>query len=375
MMQCMLRRGNYDNFSKISGYRVNWAKSEALPLTACCPKSLFQTCNFAWPQKGMTYLGITFPPRLSDFVKCNFEPLLANLRIDIERWAPLFLSLWGKVNVIKMTCAPKFNYLLQASPVKIPQTYFKQFDSICNIFLWNKKRPKLKLRTLQRSVDRGGLGVPNLQLYHLAFSLRHLAHWFLPPERAPPWFTLESDLCNPLSPAYLVTAQLPPEVNKHPVISHLQWVWRKVAQSAKINPYLHSHAGIWLNPKLFIDKVPFLWTLWYQKGIKGLGDLYDKGILRSFENIKQTYDIPQNQFWRYLQLRHLLTKTFGSTSQAPTTADIWCHIVKISGKAHAASAYYSMMLQDSERDLSALRSRWEVELHSDISKEKMEPHH
>lgn len=62
----------------------------------------------------MTYPGITFPPNLSDLVKYNFEPLLANFRIDTKGWAPLFLSLWGKANVIKMTCAPEFNYLLQA---------------------------------------------------------------------------------------------------------------------------------------------------------------------------------------------------------------------------------------------------------------------
>lgn len=74
----------------------------------------------------MTYLGITFPLNFSDMIKCNFEPLLENFKTDTERWAPLFLSLWGKANVIKMTCAPKFNYMLQALPVKIPQAYFKQ---------------------------------------------------------------------------------------------------------------------------------------------------------------------------------------------------------------------------------------------------------
>jgi hypothetical protein len=32
---------------------------------------------------------------------------------------------------------------------------------------------------------------------------------------------------------------------------------------------------------------------WYRKGIKVLGDLYEEGILTSFENIKRQFDIPQ----------------------------------------------------------------------------------
>ena len=36
------------SFSKISGYKVNWSKSQALPLTSCCPKTLFQVGLFQW---------------------------------------------------------------------------------------------------------------------------------------------------------------------------------------------------------------------------------------------------------------------------------------------------------------------------------------
>ena len=107
-------------FSKLSGYKVNWAKSEPLPLTPYCPKTLFQPGDFTWPQSGIKYLGILFPSSLNDLVQVNFEPLMNKFKIDIERWSPLFLSLWGKVNVIKMNCTPKFNYLLQALPMKTP---------------------------------------------------------------------------------------------------------------------------------------------------------------------------------------------------------------------------------------------------------------
>lgn len=118
-----------------------------------------------------------------------------------EHWFPLFLSLWGKANVIKMIWAHRFNYLLQALPVKIPLSYFQQYDRLCNSFLWNGKCPRLKIKRLKKPVDARDLGIPNLTLYIYAFSLRQIIHWAIPPERAPTWLSIESELCTH-SPQY-----------------------------------------------------------------------------------------------------------------------------------------------------------------------------
>ena len=349
-------------FSRLSGYKVNWAKSEALPLMPYCPKSLFQPGDFIWPQSGIRYLGILFPPSLMDLTRVNFEPLLDKFKIDIERWSPMFLSLWGKANVIKMNCTPKFNYLLQARPIKIPLKYFKQFDRLCNKFLWNNKRPRLNLKKLQGPVDQGGLGVPNLLFYHYAFSLRHMMHWALPPERAPPWFNLESSLCNPLPPMHYITTKLSPVIQTHPIILHIQWVWKKMAFIFKFNAHLHNAASIWLNPKLCIGKLPFLWRSWVDRGILVLGDLYEGGVLKSFNDLKAQFHLPQHQFWKYLQLRHLLLHTFGSTSTPPPTVSFLTQIMNVFGGGHEASLYYAMMLKCSNKGSFSLKLTWEADL-------------
>lgn len=116
-------------------------------------------------------------------------------------------------------------------------------------------------------MDQGGLGVPNLLFYHYAFSLRHLVHWALPPERAPPWFGLESPLCNPLPPMHYITTKLSLEAQSHPIISHLQWVWKRMAFIFNFNANLHTAASIWTNPKLCIGKSPFLWKPWVDRGL------------------------------------------------------------------------------------------------------------
>lgn len=56
-------------FSSFSGYQLNWTKSDALPLTSYCPKSLFQAGSFPWPLEGIKYLGILIPSQRSDITK------------------------------------------------------------------------------------------------------------------------------------------------------------------------------------------------------------------------------------------------------------------------------------------------------------------
>ncbi len=150
-----------DMFSKLSGYKVNWLRSEALPLTAYCPVSFFQPAPFQWPKQGIRYFGILFPHKLKDLVTVNLEPLLQKISNDVGRWSSLNFSLWGEVNVLKMNCLPRINYLLQSIPVEIPLQYFKQFDKLSKSFLWNNKRPWLHRSKLQQLVDKGGLGLPN----------------------------------------------------------------------------------------------------------------------------------------------------------------------------------------------------------------------
>ena len=160
--------------------------------------------------------------------------------------------------VLKMSCIPKFNYILQALPVRIPLKYYKRFDKLCNKFLWNGERPRLNLHKLQRPVDQGGLGIPNLLLYYYAFGLRHLIHWCPPPKQAPPWHCIESTVCDVLPPIHFITAVLSDEAQTHPILANMESIWKIISIKIKFNPHLNLSASIWLNPRLKIEKNPFL---------------------------------------------------------------------------------------------------------------------
>lgn len=92
--------------------------------------TLFRLGDFYWSWSGNKYLGTLFHMPLGDLIQVHFEPLQNKFKIDLEQWSPLFLSLWSKVNVIKINSTPKFNYVFQALSMKIPSQYLKQFDRL-----------------------------------------------------------------------------------------------------------------------------------------------------------------------------------------------------------------------------------------------------
>lgn len=349
-----------DSFSRLSGYKINWSKCEALALTSYCPKTLFHPADFKWPSQGINYLGILFPSEIADIMKVNMEPLLEKFKLDIERWSPLHLSLWAKANILKMTVAPKFNYIIQSLPVTLPMTLYHRFERLCNAFLWNGKRARIRLRKLQHKVSQGGLGIPNLLLYHYAFCLRHLAQWSLPPERAPPWYTAEAHFCPDLNLTLYLSATLPPTAQNHPVISCLKEVWRKVAKILDFNPFLNSSSSIWYNPCLRIGKSTFYWKEWVQSGILTLGQLFEGQDLKSFGDLQAEFKLQKHNYWRYMQIHSLLKNTF-KTTLVPFSADTPSHIIKRYGMGHEASAYYTMLAGNQDYIL-ALKTVWERDL-------------
>lgn len=357
---------NIESFSKLSGYKVNWSKSEALPLTSYCPKTLFQAGLFQWPVEGIRYLGILFPHQISKILEKNLDPLLKKISLDTQRWSSLSLSLWGKVNALKMNVIPRLNYLLQCLPIAISHKYFDKFDHICKTFLWNGKRARLKLEKIQMPVKKGGMGLPKLVLYHYAFCLRHIAQWMLPPERAPPWFKMEYSMFSPLAPINALSCKLSSKLQSHPIIANLYNVWKKISQMFHLNVHLNSESCIWNNPKLKIAGHSFVWRNWLEKGITTLADLYEGKKVKTFESLAFEYNLPRSNLWKYLQLQHLLINVIGRETP-PQQSDLLLQTTKVMGMGPEASIYYAMIFEQKIKPSYALKSIWSTDLNINIT--------
>ncbi len=131
-------------YSKLSGYSINWSKSEILPLSGYkwdsrnCQPPIKKTAH------SIKYLGIPINSNINDLFKLNFIPLLKTIKGDLERWNNLPVSLMGRISSIKMNILPKFNYLFSMTPVFPPSSWFSSLNRIVNTFYWKGRKPRIK---------------------------------------------------------------------------------------------------------------------------------------------------------------------------------------------------------------------------------------
>ncbi len=180
----------FDNFSSLSGYKINWSKSALMPINNV--KVNFSIPSFIPIKESFIYLGITIYKNIHKIARDNFNNILVKVKNDIQRWKNLKVSLQGRISTVKMNLLPRFNFFSLCYHFLSPPGYFKEINSIISKFIWNDKCPRIKLTTLQHPNSAGGLAVPNFELYYWSFQLKALHNW-VDPQSTVSWRVIEAD--------------------------------------------------------------------------------------------------------------------------------------------------------------------------------------
>lgn len=84
-------------------------------------------------------------------------------------------------------------------PVAIPPCIFKQYDLIVKEFLWEGRKPRIGVSKVCSTKDKGGLGLPNLRLYHNSFESAKIAkHWIKDSKLG--WGVIHNSMCSLYTP-------------------------------------------------------------------------------------------------------------------------------------------------------------------------------
>lgn len=355
-----------DIYSTLSGYQINWTKSEGMPISKHCHPHMLTQYNFRWIPKGMIYLGVKLTSEIGEMVTLNFDPLLQKMKTSLGKWGKLNLSLWGKINVIKMVIAPQFNYISMMLPLCKPEHIYKQYESIIRDFLWAGRKPRFKWSKMCAPKEKGGLGLPDVRLYSLAFEMSKIGHHWRGTGAELVWVDMETNLASPFHPMHVLSQCLKnKDKDTNPVIKHSQEVWAKVHKLHKISHYKQMYASLWLNPEIKIGKQKVFWKKWLEKGICTVKDLYKEGIFMSFNDLVQQYQLLENgDFWKYLQIRHCVMKKFESQNLANPIVRYLENPLN-----RKASTFYQNSMSLTSGMCDHLRIIWQRDLNCEISEE------
>lgn len=353
-----------DLFSEISGYTINWTKSEAMPISKICPPAMRESWQYKWMPAGLTYLGIKLTPGLDKIMQSNISPVIQALQPLLQNWAKLNISLLGRINLVKMIISPKIQYIVYMLPLHFPPGLLKLYNTVVESYIWTGKRPTFNRSKLYAAKENGGLSLSKIEWYQYAFSLSQLTKINNSQEQLPSWVRIEEELVAPTSLEAFLTQRGRPVPFKDPVLIFVQETWMTAHQLIKSSPYLTPKSSIWYNKKILIGKKPVMWEKWAKAGINLLCDLLSENGLMSFDEIKQKYNLRQEEFWKFIQIGHCIKTTRGRNPDPVTRIQELVHVTR--QKKYGASKFYELFREAHSPHLEGLRLCWEKDVDEQI---------
>ena len=99
---------------------------------------------FTITTKRIKYLGMNLPKEAKDLYSANYKMLMKETGKGTHIWKNILCSCIGRINIVKITILLKTIYRFNATPIKLPMTFFTRtnwnntFLKLCG----NTKYPK-----------------------------------------------------------------------------------------------------------------------------------------------------------------------------------------------------------------------------------------
>uniref|UniRef100_A0A667ZNP8 Reverse transcriptase domain-containing protein n=1 Tax=Myripristis murdjan TaxID=586833 RepID=A0A667ZNP8_9TELE len=333
-----------NEFGNLSGYKVNWNKSEATPLNCMTFPVHLDATQIVWKKEGLKYLGINIISPIEKIFEINGPKLIKTIKEDLARWGTLPLSLWGRAEIIKMNVFPRLSFMTASIPLKFPESWFKEIKKLFIMFLWGDKKPRISLSKLVRHRNKGGLGIPDIYTYYLAFNGKYPLLWaYYEHHEAGSWIWLENKMIDEspkqtsLSALWYCT-----KLNtnlKNPIINFSCDIVKVIHKKCAINGLQLPSCPLWRNPLLTAGGKTLLNNKW-----------------------NTNYNLNKSCFLQYLQLKSILQKFISQGTTMASNKDLDDKFREIVTNSGTVSKLYKLITLFSCSNMDKVKQQWEHDL-------------
>ena len=244
------------------------------------------------------------------------------------------------------------------------------------MFLWKNKKPRIRFDKLKICRKEGGLGVPDIYAYYLAFNGKYPMCWayYYGQREVGSLLWLEQKIVHEykketsLSSLWYCTDV---KTNiKDPIISFSCKIAKIIQKKCSINGLMLPSCPLWENPLLLAGGKTLNNETWKKYNIRNLGQIVKQNKIISFSEFKNIFALNDTVFLQYLQIKSILmeylTKGILLASDMETDNKLK-EIIKNQG---TVSKLYRLIHPSPCNTLNKIKAQWEQDLGKNLTAEQ-----
>ena len=162
-----------DDFHNISGLKINMDKTSAVWIGSKrgSDEVLCKHYNLFWVgDKIFSYLGVILCTHLDIIVNINYVTTMQAITKQIHHWSKRFLTVLGRIVVVKSLLLPKLNHLVLSLPTP-GNEIVKEINSPFYNFVWGGKIDRISRNQMALPVTKGGASMIQFEPFEKALKI------------------------------------------------------------------------------------------------------------------------------------------------------------------------------------------------------------